>query len=288
MHTQALSITCADAYPLAATLFRTEESRVAVVIAPALGVPQRFYAAYAGFLARQGFSTLTFDYRGSGESADGPVRGRDMCMADWGRLDIEAALDWMRRELNPAKLFLVGHSAGAQLPGLAASSESLSGLILVAGSAPHLRHYPAQSWPMLLLTWYLLGPLLSCGRDEFPTRRTGLGTTRVAAGVVREWSRWARSRDYLFDAAHGLDTRRYARLALPILSYCFTDDGYATPAATEALLAHYAAARVERRIVPRPAQGAIGHFGFFRESSDSLWRESAEWLRQHTETNGDA
>ena len=279
MHERSQTVTSADGYPLAARILEAQTAKATVVIAPALGVPLRFYSAYARFLAEQGFTTLTFDYRGSGDSANGPERGRDMRMEDWGRLDIETMLAWARRELGPKKLFLIGHSAGAQLPGLAPSSESLDGMVLVAGSAPHLRHYPLKSWPMLWLTWYVLAPLLSWARDDFPARQTGLGSTRVAAGVVKQWARWARTRDYMFDKAHGIDTARYARLTAPVLSYCFADDGYATPAATDALLAHYSAARVNRRVVPKPARGTIGHFGFFREqSADSLWRESADWL----------
>lgn len=279
MQPQALTLRCHDGYPLAARIHLPDQAIGAVVLAPALGVPGRFYAPYAAYLASRGFAVLSFDYRGSGESVDGSLRGRDMRMADWGCRDIEAALDWARRELRPGKRFLVGHSAGAQLPGLAPASEQLDGIVMVAGSAPHLRHYPPRAWPMLMLTWYLLGPLLSWRRDDFPARQTGLGSTRVPAGVVAEWSRWARSRDYLFDARHGIDTTRYRRLALPVLSYCFADDGYATPAAVDALLAHYAAARIERRVVPKPARGVIGHFGFFRkEHEGTLWRESADWL----------
>lgn len=283
MQAETIALSCADGYPLAASLFKPNQAHAAVVIAPALGVPRRYYAAYAGYLAGRGFSVLSQDYRGSGDSANGPRRGRDIRMEDWGRLDIEAALAFALRELKPKKLFLVGHSAGAQLPGLAPASEALDGIVMVAGSAPHLRHYPPRAWPMLCLTWYALGPLLSWRRDDFPARRTGLGSTRVAAGVVAQWCRWARSRDYLFDATHGIDTARYARLPMPVLSYCFADDGYAPPAAVDALLAHYPAARVERRVVPRLARGTIGHFGFFREQlAGSLWRESTDWMEALT------
>jgi predicted alpha/beta hydrolase len=283
MTAETFTLNCADGYPLAANIHQADQAAAAVVIAPALGVPARFYAPYARYLTGRGLSALSFDYRGAGGSADGPVRGRDMRMADWGRLDIEAALAWAKRELRPAKLFLVGHSAGAQLAGLAATSEQLDGMVLVAGSAPHLRHYPLKSWPLLALTWHALGPVLSWRRDDFPARRTGLGSTRVPAGVVAEWSRWARAPDYMFDTRHGVDTARYRRLAMPLLSYCFADDSYATPAAVNALLAHYSAARIERRTVPRPAQGTIGHFGFFREhSADTLWRQSAGWMEALT------
>ncbi|MGH8459887.1 MAG: alpha/beta hydrolase family protein, partial [Nevskiales bacterium] len=216
MKPEAITLNCADGQPLAAKVFKANPAQAAAVIAPALGVPSRFYASYAQYLADHGFSVLTFDYRGSGESVAGSVRGRDVRMEDWGRLDIDAALAWVQRELKPKKLFLVGHSAGGQLPGLAAMSEKLDGMVFVAASAPHLRHYPLRSWPKLGLTLYLAGPLLSLGRDQFPAKQTGLGSTTVAAGVVAQWSRWARSRNYLFDAAHGIDTARYAKLNMPI------------------------------------------------------------------------
>jgi predicted alpha/beta hydrolase len=279
MKPESITLNCTDGYPLSANLFRSEHAQSAVVIVPALGVPARFYALYARYLAGRGHAVLSFDYRGSGQSADGPVRGRDIRMSDWGKLDIDAALTWARQQLKPGKLFLVGHSAGAQLPGLAAASEGLDGMVMVAGSAPHLRHYPARSWPMLMLTWYVLAPLLSIGRDDFPARQTGLGSTRVAVGVVRQWAQWARSQDYLFDKKSGLDVTGYAKLRIPVLSYCFADDSYATPAAVDALLAHYSSARVVRHVVPKSAHGTIGHFGFFREKSEkSLWTESADWL----------
>lgn len=281
MTVEPITLSCADGYPLSAKIFRTEAVMGMVVIAPALGVPQRFYAPFATYLSERGFTTLTFDYRGSGESVTGDLRGRDMRMEDWGHLDIDAALIAAQSKHPPGKLFLIGHSAGAQLPGLAAASQRLDGLVLVAGSAPHLRHYPLRAWPLLLVTWYGLGPVLSVGRDDFPTRLTGLGSTRVAAGVVRQWARWARTRDYMFDPAHQINTRNYAQLRLPLLSYCIADDSYATPDAVNALLAHYPAAQVERRIVPKPARGTIGHFGFFRaQQKDTLWRETADWLEK--------
>jgi predicted alpha/beta hydrolase len=280
MQETEIRIECTDRQVLAASLFEAGPAPGPVlVVAPALGVPRRFYGAFARFMAAQGMAVLTFDYRGSGGSAEGPVRGCDMRMQDWGERDLEAVLGWALHRYPGRRLCLVGHSAGGQLPGLAPLSERLDAMVLVAASAPHLRHYPLRSWPLLGLTWYLLGPLLSLGRDDFPTRRTGLGSTRVAAGVVAQWARWARSHDYLFDAAHALDTGRYARLALPVLSFCFEDDGYATPAAVDALLCHYPAARIARRVLPRAASGVIGHFGYFRERCrDTLWRETADWL----------
>lgn len=276
---EKITLACKDGYPLVAELFRSENPQAAVVVAAALGVPRRFYADYARHLATQGLTTLIFDYRGTGESTQGTVPGAQMQMADWGRYDIEAALGWCGRELKPKKLFLVGHSAGGQLPALAPSSEKLYGMVLIAASAPSLRYYPLRDKLGPAFLWHVAVPLFSRGRDQFPSKRFGFSSVDVPTGVMRQWAAWSRSPTYLFSPEHQMDTTRYARLSVPLLSYCFLDDGYAPPAAVNALLEHYSAAQIEKREIPKPAKGQIGHFGYFRERQrETLWRDTAEWL----------
>lgn len=276
---KALRIRCRDGFELTADLIAAEQPRGVVVIAAALGVPRRFYAAYAQYLAAQGLTALSFDYRGIGDSRQGPVRGAQMRMADWGALDIDAVLAWAQRELQPQKLFLVGHSAGGQLPGLAPASEKLDGLVLVAASAPRMDYFPLRDKLGPGFLWHVAVPLFSRGRDQFPSKKLGFSSVDVPTGVMRQWAQWSRSSHYLFSPEHGMDTSRYTRLALPLLSYGFLDDGYAPPAAIDALLAHYPAARIEKREIAKPAQGTLGHFGYFRERQrDTLWRDTADWF----------
>ena len=279
MEDRTISLRCADGIRLTGTLYGSEKAGRGLLVAGALGVPRRFYATFAQYMAAAGWLVLTLDYRGSGDSLQGLPPGRQLRMQKWGEQDIEAGLRCLRDERSVKTLALLGHSAGAQLPGLAPASRWLDALVLVAGTAPHLRHYPWRSRPMLALVWYGLAPLLSWRRDHFPTRATGLGTTPVAAGVVAQWARWARSRNYLFDTRHGIDTRGYGRLRLPLLSCGFADDSYASQAAIEALLRHYSAAAIERRWVPAPAHEPIGHFGYFRQrQAGTLWQDTRDWL----------
>lgn len=73
-----------------------------VVICSALGVPRRFYAAFARALCLAGWRVVTFDYRGIGEAAaTGPGTPR---FADWGRHDIDAVLKWVHDTLVPEGL----------------------------------------------------------------------------------------------------------------------------------------------------------------------------------------
>lgn len=275
---QALGLQAADGYALAAEIFPAAQPQACVVLASALGVPRRFYAAFAQGLADHGISVLTLDWRGSGESRSGPVRGRQMRMADWGRLDLEAALNYALDQVHP-EVFVLGHSAGGQLLGLAPSASRLRGAVLVAASAPHRRHYPARSWPKLLLTWYGFAPLL--GRlDEYPAKRLGLGSTPVAGGVVREWARWARSPDYLFSPSFGLPLLGYRSFTQPLLAWGFDDDDYATPAALEALLQQFPRARQEYQILQVQNHGPLGHFGLFRPQHQALWGQLGDWIKE--------
>lgn len=273
---QPLSLRCADGVTLSAREYAGGDAG-AVVISAALGVPQGFYAAYAAWLAAQGLHVITCDNRGFGDSAKA-LRGSAVDLADWGRQDLEALLQ-RARAVN-ARHFLVGHSIGCQIPGLAPSSSGLSGAVFVAGTAPHLRYYPWGQRPALGLLWYGLVPWFTRGRDSVPQSKLGLGKgPALPVGAAAGWARWARSRDYLFTPRHGLDLSGYAQVHAPILAWNFADDHYAPRPAVEALLRHYPAARIERR--GDEFTRGVGHFGYFREAHrDTLWRRTADWLAQ--------
>lgn len=275
---QSQAIRCADGCELSATVLRSAGAQSAVVIAPALAVTQRFYLPYARWLAARGFHVVVFDYRGFAASARA---ARNATIEDWVR-DLDAVFAYALNELAPRRLFLVGHSLGAQIPGLVPLSERLAGIVMVAGTAPHVSRYPRRARPGLRLLWNLMIPVLTLGRARVSARWFGVGKGDVPAGALRQWAAWARSPGYLFDPRHGLDTTRYARLTQPVLAYSFDDDAYASVAASEALLHHYPAARIDRRrLDPREiGAGPIGHFGYFSERlKDTLWPQTADWLQ---------
>ncbi len=66
-----VTLTAADGYALGATLYGSGSR--AVLVMSATGVPQSYYAKFAGYLAERGFTVLTFDYRGIGRSLAGKV-----------------------------------------------------------------------------------------------------------------------------------------------------------------------------------------------------------------------
>ena len=111
-----------DGTPLAARFFEPAagaERRAAVVIGGAMGVRQDYYRDFASWLAGQGFVVATFDYRGSGDSrpSSGTLRGFRADLFDWAR-DTDTVIDALAARSTGLPICLVGHSLGAQLPGL--------------------------------------------------------------------------------------------------------------------------------------------------------------------------
>lgn len=258
--------TCADGERIAGDRFAATAPKAQAVIAPAMGVPRGFYRRFAEYLAGRGVAVTTFDYR------DRPGTR----MADWGRLDLEAVLAAMD-SAPPA--FLIGHSCGGQLVGLAPSCRRLAGLIFVAAQSAYWGHWRGRGRLGMWSLGHVLIPLLARGR-HFPARRLGMFPIDPPAGVIADWGRWMRRPRYLFDPREGLDTTACRDLARPALVYGFDDDGYAPPAAIDALLTEYPKLTATRRQTgPAETGAAVGHMGFFRESvRDTLWRPTADWL----------
>lgn len=258
---------CADGERIATDRFEARSPHARAVIAPAMGVPRGFYRRFAEYLAGRGISAVTFDYRDR----------HDARMEDWGRLDLEAVL---AAQDGGTPLFLIGHSCGGQLAGLAPSAAYLHGMVLVAAQSAYWRHWRGRGRAGMWLLWHAVIPLLARGR-RFPARRLGMFGRDVPAGVARQWAYWGRRPRYLFQPELGLDTGLYRRLAIPALAYGFDDDGYAPAAAIDALLSEYPRLEVTRRQVAPADTGldSIGHMGFFRAGArDTLWQPTADWV----------
>ncbi len=271
-----------DGYRLGATLFRAEHpANRALLVLPATGVPQTYYAKFAAFLAGRGFSVLTFDYRGIGRSLHAPVRSLKAGMRDWGLLDAAAAFEFLEKEFARARLMAIGHSFGGQAFGLLPRPERLAAALTVGSQSGYWRHWPALGRTWMWPATHIGLPIVPRLLGYFPGSRLGFGED-LPQGVTIEWARWCRHPRYLVGAL-GVD-RQYARFAAPLRLYAISDDAFAPLRAVHALLELYPRARGEvRALSPREVNAKrIGHFGFFREAfRDTLWREAADWLEAH-------
>ncbi|MDM0045183.1 alpha/beta fold hydrolase [Variovorax dokdonensis] len=253
-----------------------------VVIGGAMGVRQAFYEPFARWLAGQGVSVWTFDYRGVGDSlAATSLRDVDADLMDWAR-DYEAVIDAAKAALPQAPLYLLGHSLGAQLPGFLERPQQVDGLISIAAGSGYWRENAPRLKRSILYFWFVLVPLATRLWGYFPGRRLRK-VGDLPRGVILQWRRWCLDPRYSVGAEGEAAARSYARVRFPVLALSMTDDELMTFEGTRSLLSLYPAAPQSlQRIAPADVQARrIGHFGFFREQfSQSLWPRLIGQLQQ--------
>ena len=241
-----------------------------------MGVRQSFYEPFALWLAGQGFRVTTFDYRGHGDSLQGPMRAVKADLFDWAR-DYEAVISAAKAALPARPLYLLGHSLGAQLPGLLQKPEQVDGLLSVAAGSGYWRDNAPRLKRMVPYFWWVLVPLATRLCGYFPGR-TLRKVGDLPAGVILQWRRWCLDPRYSVGAEGPAVAQSYGAVRFPVLAWSMADDELMTLRGTQALVNLYSNAptRVER-IAPQDVKALrIGHFGFFREQfRQSLWPRAA-------------
>ena len=254
-------------------------TRGAVVIGGAMGVRQQYYAPFAHWLAAQGFLVATFDYRGMGDSCRGPLRRLRADLFDWAD-DFDTVIGESLRRANGMPLFVIGHSLGAQLPGMLAHRDRIDGLVSVAAGSGYWRDNAPQLRRMVPYFWHVLVPVATRLFGYFPGRRLRK-VGDLPAGVVLQWRRWCLHPRYHVGAEGSVVREKFESARFPLVALSITDDELMTERGTQVLVDCYANAprRVER-IAPGDVQASrIGHFGFFRdEFRGSLWQRTLALL----------
>lgn len=277
-----------DGFELAATLYRAAElpaNAPAVLINSATGVKRRYYDRYARFLAENGFVALTFDYRGIGGSRPKSLRGFSATITDWAERDSGGAVAWLLAEHRPRRLLLVGHSIGGQLLGLIPDNRRIDAMLAIGAQSGYWGLWRGSRKVFMWWLWHILMPGTTWLCSYFPGKRLGISED-LPKGVARQWSHWGRNPHYIVDDAGDPIRENFTAYTGPIRSYSFSDDITAPRAAVEYMIGCYTQAPKElnHRTPEELKVDKIGHFGFFREGfRDSLWAETAAWLKQQAE-----
>ncbi len=290
----ATTLAAADGTPLAVRFFAPDDGtprRGAVLIGGAMGVRQDYYRPFAQWLAQQGFVVASFDYRGMGESrpAGASLREVDVDLFDWAA-DTDTVIEALAERAGGLPIVLIGHSLGAQLPGLLRHRDRLAGLLSVAAGSGYWRDNAPQLRRYVLYFWHVLVPLGTALFGYFPGRRFGK-VGDLPRGVVLQWRRWCMHPRYHVGAEGDAVRERFEAARFPVVALSITDDELMTERGTRVLVDCYANAprRIER-IAPHEVQARrIGHFGFFREQFQAtLWQRCAQLLHgfhTHKETS---
>ncbi|MDX1583846.1 MAG: alpha/beta fold hydrolase [Thermoanaerobaculia bacterium] len=275
---EEISVEARDGFQLAGTMFRAQDSRGRVVVVnSATGAPRHFYRHFAAALSEAGYTAVTYDYRGIGDSRPESLRGFEARMREWGLLDMAGMVDWAAGEVGAERIFLVGHSVGGQVAGMLDNPELVDGMVTFSAQSGYWRLQGGlQKLPVAFHVHVTL-PLLSRLVGYMPWSWVGQGLD-LPKGVALEWARWCRNPLYLLgDDSLPLD--RYRQFRAPILAHSFTDDNWGTRRAVKAMMEAYPNVVELRHVNPRDkGLESIGHFGYFRPATSSLWRETFDWL----------
>lgn len=253
-------------------------AKAVVVIAPAMGVRQDYYTAFAEFLSAEGFHVVTNDYTDMGFNAPPTLRHSRVTFADWQR-DLDALIEAAAAREPDLPLLLCGHSLGGQLLGTLRQRKRVTAALTIASGTGYWGHNRPMTLRLLYL-WYVAMPLLTRLFGYFPGRRLGK-VGNLPREIALTWARWCRDPQYLMGDANIRAEAGFDDVNVPILSLSFSDDDYIPKAAVEQLHGFYSHAAVERRHIQPAAVGErrIGHFGFFKlRSQHPLWQQCAQWL----------
>ena len=277
---EAVSIPAADGFALSATRYEpaANPTRTLVVVNSATAVPQRYYRAFATFLAEQGYTAITYDYRGIGGSRPRSLRGFKAGARDWALLDMAGVIDWAYTTYRPERLFAIGHSYGGQTTGLLPNSDRIDALVTSSSQSGYWRLQGGNQKVSVALHVHITLPLLATLFGYVPWSRFS-SAEDLPREFALEWAAWCRRPGYLLDD-RTLPLERFAQFRAPVLALSFADDTWGTRQAVDAMMRAYP--RVSRRHIVPAEVGlrAIGHFGFFRSQSAALWPEIIAWLEQ--------
>lgn len=269
-------VTASDRYSLAATFYDAGPSDTVVLINSATAVPRQFYEPFAAYIQRCGWSAVTYDYRGIGDSKPRSLRGFNARMRDWALLDMTAVVDWIDRELSPKRLFVVGHSFGGQALGMIENAARVDAMVGVSAQSGYWGVQGGREPARARFIVTVAIPVLSHLVGYFPWSWLASGAD-LPKGVALEWASWCRNRNYLLDDTT-LPLENYRSFAAPVLAYSIDDDDWGTAKAVDDMMRAYRYV-TRRHLVPSDhGLERLRHVGFFREGSEAIWRESMAWL----------
>ena len=279
---QSIIIQTEDQFPLHATLFEPQLSnKCFLLIGGATGVKQHIYFGFAQFMADQGFTVLTFDYRGIGLSKPEKMKGFEASMRLWGSVDYRAITFYIRNHFPEMHKYYLGHSLGALILGMNVDSHMFEEFVFVATQKAHVSNLKWKTRMEAYVGFGLLQPVSTQMFGYFPAHRFGLGES-LPKGSAFDWRTLIlnkKSTNKLLEQT--LDISKELRQNVLVLS--MEDDAWVTDKGVHALLEEtYPNMKPTYRkvLVSESEAKKIGHINFFRKYNKKLWNiilNETEW-----------
>jgi len=274
LHTmEKLIISTKDQYQLSAHIFKPEKSNEKVIlINSATGVKQQVYFSFAQFFAEQGFTVITYDYRGIGLSKPEKMRNFKASMRTWGNEDFKRLTEFVIENFPDYQKFCLGHSVGALIIGMNENSKVFDKFIFVATQNAFIGNL---KWKTKLEAFFGFGfaqPFFTELFGYFPAHWFGLGES-LPKNCAYDWRTLILNRKSTGKLL--LKTNDYSKeLNQKVLVLYAEDDVWLTDKGVKSLLNDvYPNLKPDYRFLQtsESEKGEIGHVNFFRSYNKKLW-----------------
>ncbi len=268
-----ITILTEDHYTLSAHLFEPENCNGKfLLINSATGVKQHIYFSFAQFFSEQGFTVLTYDYRGIGLSKPARMKGFEASMRTWGTKDYSAVTLYMKTNFPNHQKFCLGHSVGALILGMNQDSQIFDEFIFVGTQNAFVGNLKLKTKLEAYLGFGIVQPLSTIVLGYFPANWFGLGES-LPSGSAFDWRTLIlnkKSTNRLLEKVE--DFSRH--LTQKVFVIRAEDDVWLTEKGVQSLLENtYPNLKPTYRIIKtsESEKGEIGHINFFRSYNKKLW-----------------
>lgn len=270
---EKLTLTTKDQCQLSAHIFKPKKSNQKIIlINSATGVKQQVYFSFAQFFAEQGFTVITYDYRGIGLSKPEKMRNFKASMRTWGSEDFKRLTEFVIENFPDYQKFCLGHSVGALIIGMNKNSKVFERFIFVATQNAFIGNL---KWKTKLEAFFGFGfaqPFFTELFGYFPAHWFGLGES-LPKNCAYDWRTLILNRKSTGKLL--LKTNDYSKeLNQRVLVLYAEDDVWLTDKGVKSLLNDvYPNLKPNYRFLQtsESEKGEIGHVNFFRSYNKKLW-----------------
>ncbi|ALR31111.1 alpha/beta hydrolase [Chryseobacterium sp. IHB B 17019] len=268
-----LKLITKDSVSIAVHLFLPEKSNnKLLLINSATGVKQQIYFSFAQYFSEQGFTVLTYDYRGIGLSKPKKMKGFRASMRIWGSEDYKAVTDYIKINFNDYKKYCLGHSVGALILGMNEDSAMFEELIFVGTQNAFVGNLRLKTRIEAYLGFGIAQPLITTLLGYFPGNWFGLGES-LPKNCAYDWRTLILNRKSTNGLLEKIDDYS-KRLTQKVFVIRAQDDVWLTEKGVRSLLNNtYPNLKPTYRLIKtsESEKGEIGHVNFFRSYNKKLW-----------------
>lgn len=264
-----------DGFPLAVKIFEPETANEKLLLVnSATGVKQQVYFSFANYLAENGVTVITYDYRGINESKPQKLRGFETTMRSWGTQDFKTLTGFIQKNYSSYRKFCLGHSVGALILGMNKDATIFEKFIFVATQNAYVGNLKWKIAATALLGFGIALPISTKLRGYFPADKFGLGES-LPSGVAFDWQTLILNKKSTSRLFEKIEQDYSKTLAQPVFIIHAEDDPWVTKKGMESLMnnAYPNMQKVYQEIkVSESPKKEIGHINFFRNFNKNLWK----------------